>query len=136
MIKKHKLYENQVLYFVSGTASMRTTTTTRSESTVALSGELPDAVDGSFSSSTTISCCVWNTAQPWATTSGGTCEVSRFNQILYIQCFGSGSTSRGIDPDPESSLDPDLYIMQKYKTSFLIRILLFSSLTFKMPAKN
>jgi hypothetical protein len=30
--------------------------------------------------------CVWNTAQPWATTSGGTCEVSIFNKIFYIQC--------------------------------------------------
>jgi hypothetical protein len=56
---------------------------------------------------------VWNTAQPWATTSGGTCKVSSFNQIFYIQCSGSGSTIRGIDPDPESSLDPDLSIMEK-----------------------
>ena len=39
---------------------------------------------------------VWDTAQPWATTSGGTCQVSSFNKIFYIQCSGSGSTMRGI----------------------------------------
>jgi len=56
--RKKFTIQNQVLYYVSGTASMRTTTTTRSESTGALSGEVPDAVDGSFSSSTTISLCL------------------------------------------------------------------------------
>jgi hypothetical protein len=59
---------------------------------------------------------VWHTAQPWATTSGGTCEVSNFNKIFNKQCSGSGTTSIGIDPD--SFLDPDLCMYHAKITNF------------------